>query len=542
VTVAVSDVTSRLKTVTFPETTGGGAVYPQEGAQTATVSHAYAFTSGSTFSGSGAVTVSDRAGNVAGVPLTVTRDVASPTAVLTVAKRSSRVTLTVAWGGEDGTGAGVATYDVQVREDEGGWTDWLTGTGQTQGEYVGQYGHRYGFRVRATDRVSNTGDWVEGTSFLARVTKYYAFNGQRVAMREGDVVYYLHSDHLGSTSVASSDSGALHSRQGYTPYGEVRYVTGELPTEFGFTGQRNDSYIKLIQMGARWYDPSLGRFISADTIVPDFANPQSLNRYSYTRNNPLKFRDPSGHREIYGGFYEPYSDYWYTYVNPEAPGCQHNLEFIDQGASLAVDFTPVVGDVKGLIEVGTGKDLITGESLGAWRWLGLLGLSEVRHLRHGDEVFKLAGAARAMDKLADATDAMRRIPLGFKNADEFAEFGAHLNGGLKSAGYEGVQAIFQGSSVTGVQHKTRAAFDVGRVSDFDIALASPDLLQRAKELDIGLRGGGIRTGPLRRWDLEALGLLDLREELGRLAGRDVNFMIYESIEAAMGRSPSILAP
>jgi len=122
---------------------------------------------------------------------------------------------------------------------------------------VGQYGHRYGFRVRATDQVCNTGDWVEGTSFLAWVTKYYAFNGQRVAMREGDVVYYLHGDHLGSTSVASSDSGVLHSRQGYTPYGEVRYVTGELPTEFGFTGQRKDTCIGCI------FERSTAAFITA---------------------------------------------------------------------------------------------------------------------------------------------------------------------------------------------------------------------------------------------------------------------------------------
>jgi len=135
------------------------------------------------------------------------------------------------------------------------------------------------------------------------VTKYYAFNGQRVAMREGDVVYYLHGDHLGSTSVASSDSGALHSRQGYTPYGEVRYVTGELPTEFGFTGQRNDSYIKLIQMGARWYDAQIGRFVSADTIIPNFANPQSLNRYAYVENRPLVAIDPTGHDlMIVGGY------------------------------------------------------------------------------------------------------------------------------------------------------------------------------------------------------------------------------------------------
>jgi hypothetical protein len=43
------------------------------------------------------------------------------------------------------------------------------------------------------------------------------------------------------------------------------------------------------------YDPNLGRFISADTIIPDRSNPQSRNRYSYVLNNPLKYTDPSGH-------------------------------------------------------------------------------------------------------------------------------------------------------------------------------------------------------------------------------------------------------
>ena len=48
-------------------------------------------------------------------------------------------------------------------------------------------------------------------------------------------------------------------------------------------------------MNARWYDSSIGRFISADTIVPDPTNPQSFNRYSYVRNNPVKLTDPTGH-------------------------------------------------------------------------------------------------------------------------------------------------------------------------------------------------------------------------------------------------------
>ncbi|HUM71400.1 MAG TPA: RHS repeat-associated core domain-containing protein, partial [Chloroflexota bacterium] len=55
--------------------------------------------------------------------------------------------------------------------------------------------------------------------------------------------------------------------------------------------------IGLIYMNARYYSPNTNRMVSPDTIVPDPANPQSFNRYSYVRNNPLRFTDPTGHRE-----------------------------------------------------------------------------------------------------------------------------------------------------------------------------------------------------------------------------------------------------
>jgi hypothetical protein len=48
-------------------------------------------------------------------------------------------------------------------------------------------------------------------------------------------------------------------------------------------------------MGVRWYDAQLGRWISADTIVPDLANSQSLNRFAYVGNNPVLYVDPNGH-------------------------------------------------------------------------------------------------------------------------------------------------------------------------------------------------------------------------------------------------------
>lgn len=59
------------------------------------------------------------------------------------------------------------------------------------------------------------------------------------------------------------------------PYGVARYTAGATPTTFNFTGQRRDSGSGLLFYNARWYDPVVGRFLQADTIVPAPGNPQS---------------------------------------------------------------------------------------------------------------------------------------------------------------------------------------------------------------------------------------------------------------------------
>ena len=114
-------------------------------------------------------------------------------------------------------------------------------------------------------------------------------------MRKGGVVYYLLGDHLGSTSLVLNADGTVHSQARYYPYGGTRWTAGTLPTDYRFTGQRRESGLGLYQMGARWYDPALGRWISPDTIVPDPLNPQSLNRYAYVYNRPLVYIDRDGH-------------------------------------------------------------------------------------------------------------------------------------------------------------------------------------------------------------------------------------------------------
>jgi len=107
------------------------------------------------------------------------------------------------------------------------------------------------------------------------------------------VLTYLHGDHLGSASLATNASGAKVSEQRYLPYGGTR--SGSMPTDRQFTGQRWEASLGFYDYVARQFDPALGRFLQADTIVPNPANPQSLNRYSYTLGNPLRYTDPSGH-------------------------------------------------------------------------------------------------------------------------------------------------------------------------------------------------------------------------------------------------------
>jgi RHS repeat-associated protein len=121
-------------------------------------------------------------------------------------------------------------------------------------------------------------------------TSYY-LGGQLIAQRENTTLKYIHQDHLTSTSLMTNNTGGSLGTIKYYPFGTTK--AGSVPTDKLFTGQRLDT-TELYYYGARYYDPEIGRFISADTTIPDSLNPQSYNRYSYCINNPLKFFDPSG--------------------------------------------------------------------------------------------------------------------------------------------------------------------------------------------------------------------------------------------------------
>ncbi len=162
-------------------------------------------------------------------------------------------------------------------------------------------------------------------------TKYYFANDGLVAFRRSGYprnngLRYVFRDHLGSTSVIANGGGTKLWEDRYKAFGDFRYTwiggDGRIPvqTDYRYTGQRYDATVGLYDYRARWYDPTLARFIQPDTIVPNPGDPQSLNRYSYAANNPISFTDPTGYysqdeiqeylRNQYGDNWQMYWDAW----------------------------------------------------------------------------------------------------------------------------------------------------------------------------------------------------------------------------------------
>ncbi|WP_373003651.1 RHS repeat domain-containing protein [Sulfurimonas sp.] len=147
---------------------------------------------------------------------------------------------------------------------------------------------------------------------IAATVRYKNFiyaGGNLVAINveedDGDLlvpsVRYLHKGALDSTDTVTNDSGEVIQRLAYKPFGErivgdwINQVEdSQAITKRGFTGHEHISEFNLIHMNGRVYDPTMGRFLSADPYIQAPYDTQSYNRYSYVKNNPLKYTDPSG--------------------------------------------------------------------------------------------------------------------------------------------------------------------------------------------------------------------------------------------------------
>ena len=140
------------------------------------------------------------------------------------------------------------------------------------------------------------------------LVKYIFAGDMRIARINGSEKRIFHKDHLGSSTAITDMNGNEVEISNYMPFGSLRSHSLSYVSDYKFTDQELDDSTGLYDYGARMYDPVIGRFISADIIVQDPFDPQTLNRYSYCRNNPLIYTDPSGH------FFAAILLFWQSYL------------------------------------------------------------------------------------------------------------------------------------------------------------------------------------------------------------------------------------
>ncbi|MEV7279286.1 RHS repeat-associated core domain-containing protein [Streptomyces sp. NPDC093111] len=205
----------------------------------------------------------------------------------------------------------------------------------TQGSVVTSY--RYdaaGSRLFRTDSTGTTlylpggNELRTGGDGNVTGTRYYSAGGTTIALRTGGKLTFLLADHhgTGTTQVDAATQTIVRRKTGI--FGGPR---GAQPTAWtgdrGFVGGTKDADTGLTHLGAREYDPAIGRFVSVDPVM-DLNDPLQLDGYGYSHNNPVTRSDPSG-------LYDP-DLMAYCQANPGE--CQGGrLRHVDESRPLTAD-------------------------------------------------------------------------------------------------------------------------------------------------------------------------------------------------------------
>lgn len=179
----------------------------------------------------------------------------------------------------------------------------LCSNNQTIAEYIYDYqGNRITKKLYNSGSLQKTvyspSDAFETTKLASNGAttnvSYYFVNDELAAKKnsDGSKNYFL-NDHLGSIGIMTNSAGTTIETTQYYPYGLVR--AGGTKNKFLYTGQENDPETGLDYYNFRYYNSQLGRFIQPDDQLQTPYDPQSLNNYSYVKNNPIKYTDPTGH-------------------------------------------------------------------------------------------------------------------------------------------------------------------------------------------------------------------------------------------------------
>ncbi|OLY65158.1 RHS repeat domain-containing protein [Leptospira santarosai] len=141
-------------------------------------------------------------------------------------------------------------------------------------------------------------EFIESEKIITSVNNVY-LNGVRIAaMNEAGALAYYLTDQVDSVSHVLDDEGNTLSQMQYQPYGETFVQRGDLNFSPKYNSQELDRESGFYFFNARYYDPGIARFTSADTIIDGEFDTQGWNRFSYVKGNPIGAKDPSGHDTV----------------------------------------------------------------------------------------------------------------------------------------------------------------------------------------------------------------------------------------------------
>jgi RHS repeat-associated protein len=235
--------------------------------------------------------------------------------------------------------------------------------------------------------------------------------------------------------VITDSAGAKVESLTYYPYGEVKSDLPGTPVNvpYKYTGKERDSSTGLMYYEARYYDPKLGRFISADTIIPNLRDPQDLNRYTYAGNNPFRYTDPSGHISLNIG-----KALNRAFGNPIARVagwifCAPCMQFLDPTTrqytvpvAAAVVGTFACGPVCGGAASGAVGGFMSGRDIGRSTWMGAVAGAVTLGVNAGFNMANLGDYVVTQAFVAGAASGATHAALGGENVWQAALIGASV--------------------------------------------------------------------------------------------------------------------
>ncbi len=244
-----------------------------------------------------------------------------------------------------------------------------------------------------TDTVVASGDAMlylkANVSGTLTKTAYLYAGGLLIASLSGSTFSYVREDVLGDTRLVTQagHGGSVNVvfSTNYLPFG-VQYAASGTDPNVKYTGQWSEA-LGLYWDHARFYDPTLGRFVSDDPVLGHLSTPQTLDRYAYAVNDPMRFEDPSGRDcswnplswgDCIAGAWNS-AEAFFTSIAPKPPPGMTNVpKAIFEGpkqiiGGVLTGMNSVGSQLEGCLSPGHAEDPFCGEKALWSGWNGLPG-------------------------------------------------------------------------------------------------------------------------------------------------------------------------